>query len=278
MKIKLLVLIAAWVSLGAGSCSLWSWGEESLYSEEGKIFETSRLDTVALSLREGRIEVQASPEEKIRLRLVKKIRANTKDQAQRVLEKVQVLEKRDGSRLRIHVELAPDTETSQSSVDAFLWLPARFAVDLDTRNGSLEVRGMEGSIQAQSYSGEISVQGARDGVDLKTFSGPIHLLGEPGTLSLLSHSGRIEAKLGKLRAFQKRSRIETHSGEIQCLLPAGFSTSLQIHAEQGEIDAKFPARWQSLERFEATGSLGAGGVPLQLETHSGKIHVGEFGP
>lgn len=105
---------------------------------------------------------------------------------------------------------------------------------MDTGSGGLDLRGIQGSLEARAGSGTI------------------HAEGDP-TGAWTVHSG---------------------SGTIKLRFPSTAAFDLSAHTSSGSIAVNHPLTVQgSIGRKEIHGKVLAGGVPVEVETGSGNIEI-----
>lgn len=261
--------------LVSGSCSTSLWGQEKAYKEETKTFEVAKLDRIYLSTRSGRIEAIGTADEKIQITMVKRASGSSKVNAQALLEQIRVLEKREGSQLRLVADFPKGLEANRASVDFLVSLPVRYALDLNSQNGPISLQGMQGHISARSYNGSIKIQGCREAVHASAFRGEVEVSGNPTSMDLSSQSGKVTVQLDSLRAFERESRIETFDGPVELNLPPGFSARFHAFSSEGKIQLQVPGKWDTQENFEYVGIIGIGGPRLKVDSHHGDVVVKE---
>lgn len=169
------------------------------------------------------------------------------------------------------------------------------AVEVETLEGDINIRGGRGSVIAESTNGEVTVEGAQGRVEVssvsrgvrvsdssgeilaETVSGPVILQGiaatsvEAGTVS-----GRVEYE-GTIEDGG-RYVFGTHAGRIVLTLPAGVNATVALASLTGGIGADYPGAPTEFERRERTTfTLGTGSARIEAETFSGGITIRRAG-
>jgi DUF4097 and DUF4098 domain-containing protein YvlB len=121
-----------------------------------------------------------------------------------------------------------------------------------------------GDLRASSLAGPTRVITRSKGIRLDGFTGNVHIE---------DTNSDIELTPGKLPlgSFQ----ITNHRGSIHLVLPANAAFQLEAHTTQGEISSDFSGvKVESRARgAQATGSIGSGGLQIQLSTDRGDLEI-----
>jgi DUF4097 and DUF4098 domain-containing protein YvlB len=128
-------------------------------------------------------------------------------------------------------------------------------------SGDVQIRQVTGDVEVKTVSGEISLRDARSkNVRLGSTSGDITFDGT------IDPTGRYE--------------LETHSGDVELMLPANIGAQLTVSTYSGEIDSDFELTLLPGQHGEASGhgksftfTLGRGGARITAETFSGDINI-----
>lgn len=184
-------------------------------------------------------------------------------------------------------------------------------LEVNTRSGEIQLDGNTGRLQGNSISGSIQVEGTvRGEAHLNTVSGDIQLDGGVGSLRAHSVSGSIQADnvtaaaeaqsvsgdiaitartlsgeyttvsgnitLAGRPDGSRTLEVQSHSGEIELVLPRGANADVEISTWSGEIDIDVAgARMLASSRRERQVRLGSGGPRVELSTFSGSARITE---
>ncbi len=217
-----------------------------------------------------------------------------------------------GGRGSLGVEVSPDWVSIRvpgtrgwlggaGEVDLRITLPVGSRVRAKSINGSIEVRGIRGSITAHATNGDIDVEGAPREANLETLSSNIELRGQAGRVSAravsgsiqlegvveeveaTTVSGSIQVEAGTLRRVDLRTlsgsieleaalapdasaHLETHSGSVQLTLPRATSAHFDVQTFSGGIDNAFGVEPHARQ-------LGGVGRRLDFRVGDGDAHV-----
>jgi len=162
-------------------------------------------------------------------------------------------------------------------------------VRADTGSGSVDINHVKGSVQAKAGSGSIRAtdigggfeghtgsghivleQSAPGSVRVDTGSGGMELRGVRGSLEAKAGSGTVHAEGEPTGAWNVRSG----SGSVELRVPSNASFDLDAHTGSGSVSIAHPLTVQgAIGRKEVRGKVGAGGVPVEIETGSGDIEI-----
>jgi len=134
-----------------------------------------------------------------------------------------------------------------------VYVPRTSSIYTEGASTSFMITGMDGTIDANSMSGDISLDGGRGKIELESVSGDVTAVGSKGKLSLASVSGDIEAKVdsnhfeaasvsGSIRASigeAEHVEISSVSGDIETNLALKADGELEAETVSGDIDIKF---------------------------------------
>lgn len=286
----------AWAGL-AFSLALVQQGCDSSRIEESST-ETMTFETegnrarVAVRLDEGSIEVTATDSPRIELEIVKRARAFDRDGARSLLSVIRSEALFEEDTLSIRSSRGPRSEISfggSLGTDINLRVPREVDLDLHTLDGTIDVRGVRGTVRAESEDGRIRVRGVGGTVKLRASNGPIsgsdlegdfdvstddgriELDGDFGALDVVTSDGDIRISVDATTASFGNWTIRTSDGSIELALPASLSAQLAVTVVDGRIEnrlGRFEGR-QSPRGVE--GALGEGGPLILVTTMDGDI-------
>ena len=137
------------------------------------------------------------------------------------------------------------------SVDFTVRLPAGSGLVARTVNGGVHVSGLRGRVEAHTVNGSVS-------------------LSTEGMAEAETVNGSIDAALGRTD-WQNAASFQTVNGSITLALPREASTAIEARTVNGRIATDFEIAGARITRRELTGTIGAGGRKLALETVNGAI-------
>ena len=162
---------------------------------------------------EGGVSIRGWNRRYTRLVTCRYAAADTRADAQRVLDGVAVTRK-DGQ----IVAEGPEIGESQAWwVNMILYVPRRATVDVRSANGGIAIRNMSGRVTASATSGGISVAQSSGEYRISTISGGITLERVNGKVDAVSRDGTIALRVapGTVPSLEART---TPEGQILCTL------------------------------------------------------------
>ena len=218
----------------------------------------------------------------------------------------------EGTGKIMHIEIEADHNPMGIRSDLEVYVPAASTVEIEGFQATITAIGVTGSVKAETVNGSITQSGAAKNVELQSVNGDVDVTKANGRVkaesvngSVVLHdaSGELEASTvhGKLHvlggswqraemesvagtvrfeaAISPRATvsIETVSGAVQLLLPAGVGAEFAVSSFSGHITndlgpaATKPGKWTPQTELNFT--TGSGGARVTVETLSGAIEI-----
>jgi hypothetical protein len=155
--------------------------------------------------------------------------------------------------------LYPKQSEDPVRVDYRLRVPRQVHLDrLQTVEGSITVRAVEGNVNAHTLNGNIEQRGVSGSVVARAMNGNILVA--------------MRALPGRKGAVQ----MDTVSGHLFLVLPSRADADLQLSTVSGRIDSNYPLTVSEVPGDNSRRArVGRGGVPVRLRTVRGNIRVTE---
>jgi hypothetical protein len=174
-------------------------------------------------------------------------------------------------------------------IDFTVSLPKGVRLVAATGNGTVDVRGAGGEVNASSGNGEVSVLGADGRVSASTGNGDVEVSGAKGTVDASSGNGDITVgtTIGPVSASTGNGRIDvsmstltepgdmefsTGNGTIEISLPANLNADVTAEVSLRNFETDFPMQLPgrfSGRRIE--GKIGSGGRRIRMSTGNGRV-------
>jgi hypothetical protein len=139
-----------------------------------------------------------------------------------------------------------------------LKVPATVSLDMNTVNGRIATRGIEGATEATSVNGTIDVQVA--GIN---------------ELEATTVNGRVKATFTK--SFQG-AKFRTVNGGVEAVLPQQASFTVDLAQVNGDFEASFPLSIHSHPgRRRVSGEVNGGQHELKITTVNGDVELARLG-
>jgi hypothetical protein len=291
-----LALPAALVALGLSACDPQRVEETS--AEVFRFEAGSERPRIEVRIEDGSVEIQGIQGSRaIEAEFLKRARSVDRETARGLLSRIEVsaLQSGEGAPIRFEgrVESIPPFG-GDLRTDLSLRLPREADVEIVTRDGRIQIEGIEGRVRAESGDGRIFVERASGELRLRTEDGSIVGRELDGSLEAATGDGDIEidgsfARLeattgdGSIRidgndwpASTEGWVVRTADGAIRVLLPSSAAAEIDATASDGRIVNRLRSfdgagREQTDNRLR--GKLGGGGSLLFFSTMDGRIEL-----
>jgi DUF4097 and DUF4098 domain-containing protein YvlB len=149
-------------------------------------------------------------------------------------------------------------------------------VTLASVHGSVEVAGASGLIQVEVVNGTVTIRESSGGLEASTVNGELVVAGGPfekAALESVAGDVRFEADLGA----QGRLDVETVSGTAEIFVASNIKADFSISTFSGEIENELGVgtveQQEYLPAKELSFSTGSGGARITVETLSGSVNI-----
>jgi hypothetical protein len=232
----------------------------------------------------------------IRVVARKRVTASSEDRAKRLLQNLEVRMEKRGDELVVEPHLYEQERGwldlfrgKRFRVDFDITVPAECAVDAQTVSGELSVEGIRGPLEVQSVSGDVRLEDVQGPLRLKSVSGDIDCRRYVGHLEGNTVSGDVTIGAARLRSCElhtvsgdvqieaqldprKEHRFKTISGDVELALAEPDAT-IEYRTASGDVECELPARIVRRARKEYSVVIGAGHGHVGVKTVSGDLTV-----
>jgi len=149
--------------------------------------------------------------------------------------------------------------------------PRDASLDLEARNGPIEVRGVNGSVKLRATNGPIAIADCGGNVEAHTTNGPIAFSGERGEVHLSAQNGPIALHFASETWNGSQLEARTINGPMAVSLPENFRSGMRL-----ETSGHVP---MSCSAPQCRNAWRDGGRTLQMNGTNGTIRLStENGP
>ena len=202
--------------------------------------------------------------------------------------RVQYQAQQDGDTITVNAQVT-EGFASTAGVDIIVTVPGNTNVELQTKNGSIEVQGIDGfgdlltsngkivlkdvsgSFTANTSNGAIEVTSMEGTGNLETSNGAVTLTEVKGTFDVETSNGAI-AFAGEFTA-EGESRLETSNGSITVKIEGTPSVELDASTSNGQVICRLPIVATVAESDHLVGTIGDGEAELVIETSNGSVTI-----
>lgn len=214
-------------------------------AEVRKTFEVSPGGTLRISGIRGDVRVDAWAKNQVHIHEIKKMDVLTEAEARAVLERSRMSYAQEGN----VVTVAGENFRRESLISDFrIQVPKSFNLDVTTRGGDLNVRGVGGEIRLNTAGGDMTLSRVGGPIDVSTSGGDVSISDSKrsvnvrtagGDIDLRNVGGRISARTSggdvTLKGSADRVELETAGGDI-VVYEAGGAVIAQTAG--GDIEIK----------------------------------------
>ena len=219
--------------------------------------------TVGVENENGSVTVQSWNRPEIRVEAEKTVKGNV-EVAASAMKEIRIDVREEGGTLRVRTVLPKRNgggfldwlagNDVNANVRYTITVPRKTSLDLETVNGRIEVRDVEGVM------------------DLETTNGKIEIVKSSGRVNAETTNGGIVAQLDATSPGQMD--LETTNGSVQLELPEAFRANLDAATTNGSIKSDFPITIQgTMNKTRLNGALNGGGEGLRIRTTNGSIKI-----
>lgn len=298
LSLALLAVAAGMVAavVGAGAIGA-NFGEPDKTAAVDQTLDVTGVPTVSVDNRNGTVTITRGDENKVVVHAIK--RAATDD----LLSKLNVGIHRDGN--RVTIETSGDTFNGfaffghhRTAVDYQIQVPARAdlgpvrggngridvtgiagRLDLNTSNGVITARDVDGPVAAETANGRVNVIGGRGTLQLSSSNGAVEVQNvQASGIDLHTSNGRVSFS-GSLAPGSK-NRVETSNGAATLTLPPDSALNIDLRAGNGSVRVDFPVTSSpngENKRNAVQGVINRPDADLVMRTGNGSITLTKQG-
>lgn len=275
-----LLLLALAVLVAAGTA-----GAAEVKQEIDRTFPLQAGGELVLQNVNGNVTVETWDRDEVHLKVVKKVKASSREKAQEGMERFEIAIDSNPDRLRVEAR-KPRSEDGgwfgwmrgdnvQYQASFHLTVPRRADLDAETVNGGVEVSDLEGRIEVGTVNGRVALRGVAGSADVSTTNGRIEVTDARGRVSASTTNGGIEVALAAVEPGADM-RFSTTNGGVEVRLPRDVRTHLKARTTNGGISTDFPVEVRGRVSKSIDGELNGGGDgQIEIRTTNGGIRIHE---
>lgn len=253
-----IVAAAGLALLTLGGCVIHTGGSFKAKASRSMDLTAPLADIKALdvSTNVGMIRIDAAEGTEAKIAAEIKVKARTEEEAQELVEQVQVTAEPRGDTLVIKAVKPAHFGRNELSVDLTITAPGDRALTCVTNVGDIRVTGFTQRVKASTDVGRITCTDLRDAIELH------------------SNVGDIQATYAGDAPAAVNATMGTNVGNVEFTGPTDISASLSAEANVGSVHTDRPLTVTgSLGRKSINAKLGAGEGRIHLNTNVGSIRI-----
>ena len=270
------ILIAMFIfSLAPAGCDAGKRVEEEVVERSVEFSPRGRITIVNVN---GDITIGSWDRHEVKMKAVKRARAESEEEARLLLEKTTVLFERTDEGIDIRTDAPKKPGRNRNvSVAYTVTVPKEIDLEMKTVNGTIEVKDISGAVDAKTTNGRIDLKRITGAIQAKTTNGKIGLLEVLGPINAKTANGSIKAGVGGSGEQQHEIRAATTNGGIEVTLPKDLKANLKASTVNGKINTDFPVTVtvKGLISKSVDGVINGGGELIHLKTVNGSIRLKE---
>jgi hypothetical protein len=282
------------LALAGGGCVI-NVDADAVTVREQKRYTVGSGAEIALTTFDGSIKVQSWERPEVLVEIEK--RGPDREEA----AALEVTARQNGDRIeieapapRVRREFVGIGNVTGPSVSFVVSLPRNITLTANTRDGSISVENVNGTIDLRSGDGSIRGDGLAGSIKARTEDGSVRLADANGRVSLESGDGSIQAA-GRFETLHAETNdgsvvieadegtamkadwdISTGDGSIVFRVPGEFSAEIDATSRDGSVRANLTGLEEVRDdngRESLRGRLGNGGHLVKLRSGDGSIRV-----
>ena len=181
--------------------------------------------------------------------------------------------RRTNIRVEIHMPKDADLEvtTGDGSVEAD---SITGNLDVRTGDGHITVQGAKGNIRLHTGDGHIEGRDLDGRADLTTGDGHVNVQGRFDSLNIKTGDGSVTAHVDRGSKVTSPWNIHTGDGSVDLDLPGDLQANLDASTRDGRISLGFPVTVEgTFSSTKISGKMNGGGQAIVVRTGDGSIHL-----
>jgi DUF4097 and DUF4098 domain-containing protein YvlB len=162
------------------------------------------------------------------------------------------------------------------TANLIIMVPRLSTLDIETRNGPLQLRDLAGNIRLNATNGPISLRNVGGVVQTTTTNGPISLVGASGDQRVAATNGPISIRLSGNRWDGPGLEASTKNGPLSISVPDAYGSGIWIQtSDHSPLSCKSSACAGATRTLGSPGviRIGSGDPIVRLSTANGPLSI-----
>ncbi len=186
----------------------------------------------------GSVRIETSTSNTVKVRVEKRLKEGTEDQARSAFEDVDVKIERQDSGVRIRVDKKRWIKRNRVSVMMKVRVPESFNLKIDTKGGNIDIEDLDGEVLAETAGGNVTVGNTKGDVTARTLGGSVRVGQTEGDVEARTMGGNIDIGDVKgdveARTLGGSIRVGHSEGDVEARTMGG---NINVDSAVGEVSA-----------------------------------------
>jgi len=177
--------------------------------------------------------------------------------------------------LRVELHMPKDADLEVTSGDGSVEADSITGnLDVKTGDGHISVQGAKGNIRLHTGDGHIEGRALDGRAEITTGDGHVNVEGRFDALTIRTGDGSVTARAGKGSTVTSPWNIHTGDGSVDLDLPGEMQANLDASTHDGRISLGIPVMVEgTFSSTKILGKMNGGGQPIVVRTGDGSIHL-----
>jgi DUF4097 and DUF4098 domain-containing protein YvlB len=171
----------------------------------------------------------------------------------------------------------PATDSTEWMAYFIVHAPRDASLNLEAKNGPIDVRGVNGTIKLRAANGPIAIADCGGNVEAHTTNGPIAFSGDRGEVHLNAQNGPIALKFSGESWNGSQLEARTINGPLAVSLPENFRSGMRLETAGHSPVACAAAQCRNAWRDGRTIQMNGSNDTIRLSTENGPVAVNTAG-
>lgn len=179
------------------------------------------------------------------------------------------------SSLRVEVHMPKDADLEVTTGDGSVEADSITGnLDVKTGDGHISVQGAKGNIRLHTGDGHIEGRALDGRAEITTGDGHVNVEGRFDALTIKTGDGSVTARAGRGSTVAAPWNIHTGDGSVDLDLPGEMQANLDASTHDGRISLGIPVMVEgTFSTTKILGKMNGGGQTIVVRTGDGSIHL-----
>jgi hypothetical protein len=179
------------------------------------------------------------------------------------------------SELRVEIHMPKDADLDVTTGDGSVEADSITGnVDIRTGDGHITLQGAKGDIHLRAGDGAIEGRGLDGRLDATTGDGHVNIQGRFDSLNIKTGDGNVTARANGGSKVVNTWNIHTGDGSVDLELPGELQANIDAGTHDGHISLDIPVTVEgTFSSSRINGKMNGGGSPIIVRTGDGSIHL-----